>query len=176
MQPLTFIHNVQSQCFRSDGLADDDEEDIVMTFEDFRRSMGHSSRPVRNEIEKGAIRRFAAAIGDFNPRYHDDSRRSDGRLLAPPTFSRTFEYGSIEGLTFAREGLIHGEQSFTYYEPLYSGMTVFCSTTLRDVYERVGSLGAMIFLVYGQEVRNADGDLLEESTSVIIFRDKEVAL
>ncbi|KUO94703.1 FAS1-like dehydratase domain-containing protein [Ferroacidibacillus organovorans] len=144
-----------------------------MKLEEFRHFVGCSSRPVRNEIEKGAIRKFATAIGDFNPRYHDDSLRDDGRLLAPPTFSRTFEYGSIEGLSYAREGLIHGEQAFVYYQPLYSGETVFCRTTLRDAYERSGTLGAMIFLVYGQEVRRADGELLEASTSVIIFRDKE---
>lgn len=47
-----------------------------------------------------------------------------GRIIAPPTFSRTFDYGVIPDLQFKREGLIHGEQHFEYYRPLYAAIPV----------------------------------------------------
>ena len=39
----------------------------------FRKWVGKESVPVKNEVEKGAIRKFAEAIGDPNPLYHDEA-------------------------------------------------------------------------------------------------------
>jgi len=37
-----------------------------------KNAIGRSSPPTLNEVEKGAIRRFAEALGDFNPMYYDE--------------------------------------------------------------------------------------------------------
>ena len=69
-----------------------------MTFERF---VGCRSEPVANVVEKGAVRKFAEAIGDPNPLYVDEEAAKASRyggLIAPPTFPRTFEYGEVEGL------------------------------------------------------------------------------
>ncbi|RIV22055.1 MaoC family dehydratase [Alicyclobacillaceae bacterium I2511] len=138
---------------------------------DFSAFMGQSSSPVRNEVEKGAIRRFAEALGDPNPLYRDEVyARSMGyaSVPAPPTFSRTFDYGTIAGFTLPEEGLIHGDQSFTYYAPIVAGDVLYCSSQLLQVKERKGSLGKMVFLVLEQSVRDGQGQLrLQEQMTVI---------
>ncbi|MCF8565303.1 MaoC family dehydratase N-terminal domain-containing protein [Alicyclobacillus tolerans] len=139
----------------------------------FQAFVGKASQPVKNEVEKGAIRKFADAIGDDNPLYRDEEFAKSsryGRIAAPPTFSRTFDYGEIPGLHFKREGLIHGEQSFEYYKPILAGDVVYCSTQLAQVYEKSGKLGKMIFLIYEQTVSDESGALMEKSQSTVIYR------
>ncbi|MBA4116191.1 MAG: MaoC family dehydratase N-terminal domain-containing protein, partial [Rubrobacter sp.] len=66
-----------------------------MSLEQF---IGQRSEPVMNVVEKGAVRKFAEAIGDLNPLYMDEEVAKAsryGRLIAPPTFPRTFDYGEI---------------------------------------------------------------------------------
>ena len=52
--------------------------------------IGRESEPVVHDVEKGAIRRFAEALGDPNPIYVDEeAARAAGypALVAPPTFA-----------------------------------------------------------------------------------------
>ena len=69
----------------------------------------------------GAGRRFAEAIADPSPLYTDGGVAAEGRygrLLAPPTFPRTFDYGHVDGLRLPVAGLIHGEFTISYERPL----------------------------------------------------------
>ncbi len=64
--------------------------------------VGRRSNTVSNWVERGAVRKFAQAIGDDNPLYYDEDAAQQsryGRLIAPPTFPITFDYGAIAGLT-----------------------------------------------------------------------------
>ena len=134
--------------------------------------IGQWSTPVENLIEKGAVRKFAQAIGDANPLYVDEAYAQGtryGRLLAPPTFSRTFDYGVVEGLVVPTDGLIHGEQQFHYERPLYVGESFWCSYRIADTYTRSGSLGKMIFLIYEQKGVSANGDTVFTSKSTVIL-------
>ncbi|MDB5076019.1 MAG: hypothetical protein JWO42_2198 [Chloroflexi bacterium] len=82
--------------------------------------VGRSSSPVTNWIERGAVKRFALAIGDLNPIYFDDEvahASRFGRLIAPPTFPVTLDYGVVDELTLPTSGLIHGSQRFRYHRP-----------------------------------------------------------
>lgn len=139
--------------------------------------IGKSSHPVANDIEKGAIRRFAEAIGDPNPLYRDEDFAKNtryGNIIAPPTFSRTFEYGEIEGLAMPKEGLIHGEQEFTYAHPIFVGDVIYCSRRLVNVYERNGKSGKMTFVVFEQEGRNQAGRRCFTALSTVIIREQKV--
>src|SRR5690606_25527675 len=96
---------------------------------------GRRSRPVVNWAERGAVRRFAEAIGDPNPLYLDEeaARKSrSGRSIAPPTFPQTFDYGTIEGLCLPDSGLIHGEQRCDYVRPLFVGEEITCYRVFQD--------------------------------------------
>ena len=62
-----------------------------LTEEMREQAIGQESEPRSLEVEKGAIIKFAEAIGDDNPLYVDEvaARASRfGGLIAPPTFLR----------------------------------------------------------------------------------------
>ncbi|QSO46164.1 MaoC family dehydratase N-terminal domain-containing protein [Alicyclobacillus mengziensis] len=144
-----------------------------MTLEDFREFVDRPSRPVKNEVEKGAIRKFAEAIGDKNPLYvNEEAAKMSryGRMIAPPTFARTFDFGTIEGLEFETKGLIHGDERFHYYRPIFAGDVLYCSRRLVDVFEKSGSLGNMTFLVYEQMAQDESGNPVVTTKSTIIYR------
>ncbi len=115
--------------------------------------VGRRSNTVSNWVERGAVRKFAEAIGDDNPLYYDEdaARRSRyGRLIAPPTFPITFDYGAIADLTLPTAGLIHGSQTFEYNRPIYVGEEFRCYGMLENTFERSGRMGAMTFLVFSR--------------------------
>ncbi|UFJ43023.1 MaoC family dehydratase N-terminal domain-containing protein [Brevibacillus humidisoli] len=146
-----------------------------MSLDLFQPFIGVESVPVKNEVEKGAIKKFADAIGDANPLYRDEEYAKAsryGRIIAPPTFSRTFDYGEIPGLRFNREGLIHGEQHFEYRQPIGAGDVLYCSTKLADAYLKEGKLGQMTFLVYEQKGVNESGETVFIARSTVIYRGK----
>ncbi len=134
--------------------------------------MGKWSTPVANDVEKGAVRKFAEAIGDANPLYVDEAYAKTtrhGRLVAPPTFSRTFDFGVVEGFELSFEGMIHGEQQFHFERPLYVGETIQCSYRLASVNTRKGSLGRMTFLTLEEKGIDAKGEpvFLNQSTVIV---------
>ncbi len=134
--------------------------------------IGKWSTPVENWIERGAVRKFAEAIGDPNPLYVDETyakKSRHGRLIAPPTFARTLDYGVIDGLVIPTEGLIHGEQQFHFERPLYVGETIWCSYRLGESYSRSGSLGKMIFLIFEEKGVTSQGEILFTSRSTVIM-------
>ena len=69
------------------------------------RFVGLRSELVRNLVERSTVRRFAETIADPSPLYVDEgaaARSRYGRIVAPPTFLRTFNYLRIEGLELPR--------------------------------------------------------------------------
>lgn len=136
--------------------------------------VGKRSESIWNLVEKGAVRKFAEAIGDLNPLYLDETAAKQGRygkLMAPPTFPRTFQYGAIEGLRLPSSGLIHGEQQFSYHRPLFVGDEIACSTVLKDCYEREGSQGAMTFLVFERIGEDNHGERVFMTREILIVTE-----
>ncbi|EPR29903.1 hypothetical protein I656_00403 [Geobacillus sp. WSUCF1] len=73
----------------------------------YQHDIGKRSAKVKNVVERGAVKKFAEAIGDPNPIYWDEEtgkRSRYGRNIAPPTFPRVFDYGVIEGLKLPSKG------------------------------------------------------------------------
>ena len=133
--------------------------------------VGRSSEPVENPVERDAVRRFAEAIADPNPLYVDEgaARRSRyGRLLAPPTFPRTFDYGRIEGLRLPAAGLIHGEFRVAYERPLLIGDTLLCRLKLKESYDKEGRRGLLGFLVFERTGEDPEGDLVFTTNDIVV--------
>lgn len=136
--------------------------------------IGRWSTPVANLVERGAVRKFADAIGDFNPLYRDDQAAKQsryGRMIAPPTFSRTFDYGMIEGFELQKDGLIHGEQAFHFERPIYVGEEVLCSMRVADTYTRNGGSGRMTFYLLEQKGESKQGELIFTAKMNVIWRE-----
>jgi acyl dehydratase len=116
----------------------------------FERFIGHRSEPVVNVVEKGAVKKFAEAIGDPNPLYADEAAAKASRhggLIAPPTFPRIFEYGEVEGLGPPGQGCIHAEHRIRYERPLFVGEELSCYAEVTDYYEKEGREGSLGFLI-----------------------------
>ncbi|TMU87386.1 MaoC family dehydratase [Bacillus sp. BHET2] len=141
----------------------------------FQAYIGKRSTSVENCVEKGAVRKFAEAIGDPHPIYVDEEvgRRSRHRVnIAPPTFPRVFDYGTIEGFHLPNDGLIHGEQSFHYERPLKVGENIQCYTKIKDYYERNGSDGTLGFLVIEDVGEVPGGERVFTSEAIVIITEE----
>ncbi len=138
------------------------------------KRFGEKSEPRVHEIEKGAIRRFAEALGETNPVYFDEQearRRGYRGLLAPPTFPVTLRRSPVPGLTMPRAGVIHGEQEFIYGEPICSGDVITVTAWLEDVRERRGSRGVMTLVTVASEGVHQNGAMAFQSRSTMIVTE-----
>lgn len=141
-----------------------------------RSLIGTTSDPFNIEVEHGAIIKFARAIGDDNPLYHDVAyARAHGwrDIIAPPTFAVSFLppreppwWSSID-----RKRILAGEQSFSYVRPIVAGDSLTCRVHFIEVTEKIGRSGKMEFIV--QENRGVDresGELVFSHRRVAVYR------
>jgi acyl dehydratase len=136
--------------------------------------VGRRSTPVTNWIERGAVKRFAQAIGDLNPLYYDDNAArasTHGRLVAPPTFPVTLDYGVVDGLNVPAAGLIHGSQSFSFQRPLFVGEQVECTLSLGKTFTKTGSRGLLTFLELHRSGREPGGPEIFSSVTTLIVTE-----
>lgn len=111
-----------------------------------KEAIGKRSNQVKNTVERGLVKKFAEAIGDPHPLFVDEEAGKKSRYeenIAPLTFPRVFEYGTIDELNLPSKGLIHGEQKYHYERPLLIGEVIYCYQEVKDCYEKKG----MIFVV-----------------------------
>ncbi len=140
----------------------------------YERFVGKSSGPVRNVVEREAVRLFADAIADPSPLYRDEEvaeRSRYGGLLAPPTFPRTFDYGRVEGLELPPAGLIHGEFRISYKRPLLVGDEVLCRLQLKDSYDKEGRRGLLGFLLFERTGEDPEGNLVFTTNDTVVVTE-----
>ncbi len=140
-----------------------------------RSLIGRQSEPVVHEVEKGAVRRFAEAIGDPNPLYVDEAAaRAAGypSLVAPPTFavSLTSNERFRHSLDLGTRSIIHGEQQFEYTRPIVAGDRITVRSKVADVQERAGASGPMDVVVLEDEGRDDKGELVFRTRAMLILR------
>lgn len=125
-------------------------------------------------MERGAVKKFAEAIGDIHPIYFEEETGRNSRFrnnIAPPTFPRTFDYGVIEGLNLPNKGLIHGEQTFHYERPLLVGEEIVCYSEVKKYFEKKGNFGEMGFLVLESFGEDLAGNTIFSSTSTVVITE-----
>jgi acyl dehydratase len=140
----------------------------------FENMIGKRSEKVINAVERGAVKKFAEAIGDPHPIYVDreyGAKTHYQNNIAPPTFPRVFDYGTIEALKLPAAGLIHGEQVFEYERPLVVGEEVHCYSEVGNYFEKAGGSGKMGFLIINNNGEDASGKEIFRSKSVIIITE-----
>lgn len=128
-----------------------------------RELIGHESEDILIEIERGAIRRFAEAVGDTT----EACLRGE---IAPPSFPTTIRI-PIPGLTYDLARVLHAGQEYRYERPIHAGDRLRCRSRLQDVYQREGRLGQMTFFIVDLEGRSADnGEPVFTGRSTVILR------
>ena len=143
---------------------------------DFDRSvLGAESAPIHYDVEKGAIRKFAEAIGDKDPIYYDEQAAQDAGLktiVAPPTFLCTFRAQELPDLQFAFGRVrLNGGNAYEYYQPVYAGDTITVTAKYADVAERTGRTGKMVFVFTELTFRNQHGEVVAKGRNTGIIRE-----
>lgn len=127
-------------------------------------------------IEKHMVRQFAAAISETNPVHFDAvAARAMGHpgILAPATFGFTISNFHPHPFNFAELGLkvdqvLHAEQKFFYFAPIYVDDTIRVRGRITDVYEKRG--GLLGFVCMSTFARNQHDRAVFEMQTVLVCR------
>lgn len=146
-----------------------------------RSLIGTSAAPFTVEVEKGAIRRFAEAIGETTAIYFEEAfARSLGYpgIVAPPTFPTAFRPPSDPawrcGLDEGR--ILAGEQGFRYWRPIVVGDQLQCELRLTDVQDKRSSKGNMELMIQDLIVTAPSSDVVCVNRRVVIYRGRITSL
>lgn len=136
--------------------------------------IGKESSPVEMEVEKGAIKRYAAAVGEANPLYldYEYAKKSKYRnIIAPPGFFGWPAKGATGGMqdeevaelrgAFAKAGyprILDGGQEYEYYAPVRAGDTLTAKRKIADMYEKdTKGGGKLMFIIAETTYINQNG-------------------
>ena len=140
--------------------------------------IGHSFAPFTVTIDPFQLRLFAKAVGEDRPEYIDlSATQAMGLrgLVAPPTFLFSIWMQDPVPLRLTSElnlelgRVLHGEQSFSYSAPIYSGDTVTVREQITDIYEKRG--GALEFIVCDLDATNQLGERVGTATCTTVYRN-----
>ena len=114
-------------------------------------------------ITREMILEFAKSTAETNPIYSDEeqARASEyGSLIAPPTLCNIFVDGLKRPdikLTFGDVSLF-ASQAIENLSPIRPGDTLEAETHLKEVYEKTGRSGKMVFVVWETSFTNQNGE------------------
>lgn len=136
--------------------------------------------PLVVEVEKWQLRFFAKAVGETNPVYFDEAAaRAAGHpsILAPPTYAVTLSlceadpyarYRSL-GIDWCR--MLHAQQGFEYFAPIYAGDRIRFDSRIVDFIQR--RQGRLKFLIEETEAWNQHQVLTTRFRKTIVIRHPE---
>jgi acyl dehydratase len=136
--------------------------------------------PARSiQVEKYPIRFFALAIGETNPIHTDETAAKAAgyrSLVAPPTFAFCLNNMCADArstlfrdMGVRMERILHGEQRFTYQQPIVAGDTLTFRSKIADIYDKKD--GLLEFIAQETTVSNQRGERVVDLRSVIVMRN-----
>jgi hypothetical protein len=128
-----------------------------------RARIGTPGPAVTADVEAGHVRRFAEAIGDPHIRWTKE---------APPTFLVALAPAAIH-LAEAEEygkGWLNGGNRFEYFAPVMIGDRITATGQVADVYEKEGSSGNLLFIIFETSYVNQRGKLVAKLRGTAIRR------
>lgn len=151
--------------------------------DEIRAMIGSGAEPVLMEVERGAIKRYADAVGDDNPLFHEvEDAKAAGYedLICPPGFfgwpikgKATIGGLSMVGAVLVKAGLfriLDGGVDQEFYIPIRAGDVLTAYAKIADVREREGKAGKMLFTTVETTYWNQNGDKVAVSRATIIAR------
>ena len=139
-----------------------------LTDEMRQQAIGLEGSPVTTEVEKGAIIKFAQAIGDDNPVFNDDEAARESRyggIIAPPTFLRSVASSRAElPFDFPFNRRLDGGSDWEYFEPIRAGDRITAVSRIVDINERTGRMGLMIIMSTTTTYRNQFDQIVATQT------------
>jgi N-terminal half of MaoC dehydratase len=128
-----------------------------------RARIGVDGPAVTATVEAGHVRRFVEAIGDPNPRWQKETPPTFLVALAPAAhhIAEAEEYG---------KGWLNGGNRFEYFVPVLIGDRITARGRVADVYEKGGSSGNLLFIIFETDYTNQRGDLVARLRATAIRR------
>ena len=111
------------------------------------------------------IASFCAAVGETNPLYVDPVAAAAGPfggIVAPPAFVAGFRYADdvFEQIpAFSRGGLMGGID-LELEVPVRPGDSIQVSSLVKEIYEKTGRTGSMVFVVVRSTLKNQDDQIV----------------
>lgn len=137
--------------------------------------VGTATDPFVVEVEKGAIKAFADAVGDNSRICFDEDyaqrqgyRGLVGSLTFPASFRPPERQPWMRGLDEGR--ILAGEQYFEYVRRIVAGDILTCQLHLVRIDEKSGRSGAMQILVQELRATDSSGNLVVTNGRVVIYR------
>jgi len=168
--------------------------------DDVKAVIGAESEPVEayHAVESGEVRRFHHATMDQAPRYWDAGGAGTSRFggpVAPPAFpvhafrrppdapdpldamgdpdfdgrNRRLRPG-LPPLEVPLARLLNGGYDYEFFRYARVGERIFCKSRFKDVYQRDGKSGTMVFVVIEDLYTNERGVPLIKTTNTLILR------
>ncbi len=140
--------------------------------DEVRKQIGKVAEPRTYEVERGAIRRFAEAIGDPNPLFNSDKDARNSRfggVIASPTFCRSMMAAFPEvRIDIPGNRGLDGGSDWEYFEPIRPGDRITVQCKIADIRESEGRLGAMVFTTIETSYTNHFGQVcaLQRATGI----------
>lgn len=155
--------------------------------EEARQFIGRTDPPIIRHVEKGAIKRYAEAVGNDNPLYWDEEYAKKslyGGIIAPPGFFGwpTKTPCSCTGLAdivgelqaaLARGGfprILDGGISYEFFLAVHAGDTLVASHKVSGLTEKEGKSGNMIICNFETTYVNQNGDVVAKTLQTFIAR------
>jgi hypothetical protein len=112
--------------------------DNAVLVERIRARIGWQGEGRKSVVEPGHVRSFCEAPPTFVVAVGTET----------PPIPEALEYG---------KGWLNGGDRFEYLEPIRIGDEIESRTVLTDAYEKQGSSGSLLFLIFETEYRNQHG-------------------
>ena len=142
-----------------------------------KKHIGYEFPPVNVSVEEWRLKFLAKSLGETRGIYSDpDAAKAAGLpgLLAPPTFPFMLEIDALDLEKFmsllgeSLEKLLHGEENFSYYEPIYAGDKITVRKTITDIVDK--KEGTLQFVISDNTFTNQDGIVVAETRTNYVFR------
>ena len=136
-----------------------------------------------DEMGRPSFRQYALAIGDFNPLYSDrEFAKAQGLrdVMAPPTLiCDTWQYidsdmderGDLIGRGEVRDlGGLRAGNDYEFFQPIHPDDIITARVKVKDVYEKTGRSGHLVFQEMEVSFYNQREELLAKNTETMFYR------
>ena len=151
--------------------------------EEVTRFIGQVGPTATYQVEKGAIARFAEAVGDPNPLYWDEEyakKSRYGSIIAPPGFfgwpvrrpasdAAPAQVMQRPDMAAAGYGLVYnGGIEYELLSPIKAGDTLTAQSVIKDIYLREGRTGELAFVIRETTYTNQNGEVVARARGTSI--------
>ena len=116
-------------------------------------------------VTREKIAKFCTSIGETNPLFTDDEAAKKGPyggVIAPPSYATVFRNGRHffqHVPRFGRAGFDAGKD-VEFVAPIRPGDTISLSSAVKEIYDKTGRSGTMVFVVVRSTLRNQNNEVV----------------